>query len=173
MDRRGFLKGMAMGCTTAAVPLVSANTETSYVSAAVPMYRFFTKEEALTAGAICEQIVPRDEYPGAQESGVINFVDGVLSGPMGRFYKVQYRKGLAMVEKLSRERHGKSFVALGWDDQTSILRDFESGAAAGAPGKKFFAQILMHTMEGYYGDPSGGGNRGAASWKMISFRGTV
>ena len=33
--------------------------------------------------------------------------------------------------------------------------------------KDFFTLILGHTMQGYYGDPRHGGNRGRASWKML------
>jgi gluconate 2-dehydrogenase gamma chain len=172
MDRRHFLKtGMAMGCTAAVVPPATAQTGTGQAAGTAPMYKFFTGQEAAMTGAICEQIVPRDDYPGAKENGVVNFIDGVLSGPMGRFYKAKYREGLLRIKMISRERHGKNFAALAWNDQTKVLLDLESGAAGGISGKEFFALIVRHTMEGYYGNPSDGSNRGGASWKMINFKG--
>lgn len=171
MDRRNFMKEIAVGGTGALIPLVSGQAQSAHPSATAQRYKFFTADEAATVSAICEQIVPHDKYPGAKESGVVNFIDGVLSGRMGRFYKGKYRKGLAMIEDISHKRHGKNFAALAWNDQTTILRNFESGAAAGASGKRFFSVIVMHTMEGYYGNPSDGGNRDGASWKMINFEG--
>lgn len=174
MDRRDFLKkGMALGSAAAVVPGVTADPGIGHASESAPVYKFFTTEEAAMAGAICEQIVPRGEYPGGKESGVVNFIDGRLSGPIARFYKTTYREGLAMLKIISHERHGKNFAELSWDDQTKILRELESGAAGGVAGKKFFVLILRHTMEGYYGNPSDGGNRGGASWKMINFRGRM
>lgn len=173
MDRRIFIKDMAVSCTAIVAPRVPAGKEIRHGSAAAPAHSFFTPEEARIAGAICEQIVPRDEYPGAKESGAVEFIDGILSGPMGRFYRPSYRNGLAKVENISHERHGKGFAALPWADQTRILHDFESGAAAGSAGKKFFALIVGHTMEGYYGNLDDGGNRGGASWDMIKFTGHI
>jgi gluconate 2-dehydrogenase gamma chain len=171
MDRRNFMKEIAVGGTGALIPWVPHGTERVQLSVTAQKYKFLTTEEATTMIAICEQIIPRDEYPGAKESGVVDYIDSVLSGRMGRFYKGKYRKGLASVEEISQKRHRKDFAALSSKDQTVILRDFESGAAAGAVGKSFFLMVVGHTMEGYYGDPSHGGNRGSTSWKMINFKG--
>ena len=44
------------------------------------IYRFFTPEEALCIIAFCEQIIPRDESPGATDAGVIYYIDRQLSG---------------------------------------------------------------------------------------------
>ena len=171
MDRRDFMKEMAVGGTGALIPWVPRGMERAQPPVATPEYKFFTTEEATTMIAICEQIVPRDEYPGAKESGVVDYIDGVLSGRMGRFYKSNYRRGLVVLEDVCQKRHGKNFSALSWNDQSAILRDFETGTASGASGKKFFSLLVAHTMEGYYGDPSHGGNRGGASWNMINFNG--
>lgn len=173
MDRRIFIKDMAVSCTAIMAPQVAAGKEIRHGSAAASAHSFFTPEEAGITGAICQQIVPPDEYPGAKESGAVEFIDGILSGPMGRFYRPSYRNGLAKIENVSHERHGKGFAALPWGDQTRILHDVESGAAAGADGKRFFTLIVQHTMEGYYGDPGDGGNRGGASWRMIKFTGNI
>jgi gluconate 2-dehydrogenase gamma chain len=37
------------------------------------------------------------------------------------------------------------------------------------PPAEFFRVLLELTCEGFYSDPSGGGNRGMISWKMIGF----
>ena len=38
----------------------------------------FTEEQADCIGAICEQIIPTDEYPGALDAGVLNYIDKQL-----------------------------------------------------------------------------------------------
>ena len=42
-------------------------------------YKFFTPEEARCVIALCEQIIPADEYGGgASEAGVIHYIDRQL-----------------------------------------------------------------------------------------------
>lgn len=165
------MKEMAVGGTGALIPWVPRGIEKAQIPLTTAKHKFFTTGEATALVAVCEQIVPRDEYPGAKESGVVDYIDSLLSGRMGRFYRANYRRGLAVLEDVSLKRHGKNFAVLSWNDQNAILRDFESGTANGPSGKKFFSLVVAHTMEGYYGDPSHGGNRGGTSWKMINFNG--
>jgi gluconate 2-dehydrogenase gamma chain len=35
----------------------------------------------------------------------------------------------------------------------------------------FFALLVEHTMQGFYGDPRHGGNRDRVGWRMIGFPG--
>ena len=117
------------------------------------------------------QFVPADKDPGAKEAGVVFYIDGILAGRFGKFFKDRYEHGLAMVDEVSSKRFGREFVALDPDQQVTILKALESGDAAGDDGSGFFSLILRHTMEGYYGDPEHGGNRGNASWTMLGFEG--
>jgi gluconate 2-dehydrogenase gamma chain len=117
-------------------------------------WRFFTLEEGRTADAICERLIPADQDPGASQVGVVNFLDIQLVGPYKRF-RSGYRQGLKGIDK-----------------QDAVLKELERGGATGEAWKEisskdFFALILGHTMQGYYGDPRHGGNRGRASWKMV------
>jgi gluconate 2-dehydrogenase gamma chain len=121
--------------------------------------------------AIAEQIVPADDSRGAKQAGVVFYIDGILSGRYGGFYKDRYHQGLGMVDEASHKRFARNFVGLDREQQLSILTALESGDTAAEDGRRFFALILQHTMEGYYGDPEHGGNRGNASWQMIGFEG--
>ncbi|HOL70469.1 MAG TPA: gluconate 2-dehydrogenase subunit 3 family protein [Bryobacteraceae bacterium] len=126
-----------------------------------PHWRFFTEEEARTVDAICEQIIPADDFPGASQAGVVNFIDLQLT----RHYKkhrAAYRKGVANVEAVSRETFGKRFTELEPQQQIEVLTTIEEKDPA------FFALIRNHTMQGYYGDPRHGGNREWVSWKMLA-----
>jgi gluconate 2-dehydrogenase gamma chain len=123
-------------------------------------WRFFTAQEAGTVEAICDQIIPADDYPGAVQAGVVNFIDLQLT----RHYKkhqAAYRKGIGEIDAASRRRFGKPFAALSFEQRTEILAEAESS------GNEFFGLIRAHTMQGFYGDPRHGGNRGGVSWKML------
>jgi gluconate 2-dehydrogenase gamma chain len=134
-------------------------------------WRFFTLEEGQTVGAICERIIPADQDPGAAEAGVVNFIDLQLMGPYKR-YRGSYRKGIRGVEQASLKRFGYRFTELSAERQDAVLKEIEGGgvvgeAGKGVPARDFFSLILSHTMQGFYGDPQHGGNRGRASWKML------
>jgi gluconate 2-dehydrogenase gamma chain len=68
-------------------------------------------------------------------------------------------------------RH-RSFVALSFADQTAVLTALEidqvpAGIWKDGEASGFFRLICDHCMQGYYGSPRHGGNRGAVSWKML------
>ncbi len=134
-------------------------------------WKFFTDGEVETLAAICEQIVPADEDPGAIDAGVPNFIDKQLAGPYRRFQDV-YRLGLAGIDETSRAMFGKRFCLLKWDDQTSVLKALEAGKAAGSTWQKqsartFFELARDHTLQGFYGSPRHGGNRDYVSYRML------
>lgn len=123
-------------------------------------WRFFTAAEARTVGAIVEQLIPADDFPGAREAGVVNYIDLQLTRAFRRHQR-PYRQGLAAIDAASRKKFGRAFAELDSGQQTEILQDAEENAAA------FFDLILTHTRQGFYGDPRHGGNRDMASWKMV------
>ena len=134
-------------------------------------WRFFTIEEGQTMAAICERIIPADQDPGATEAGVVNFIDLQLMGPYKR-YRATYRQGIMGVEQASLKMFGLRFTELSPERQDAVLGELEQGRAAGEAwkvlsSKDFFSLILSHTMQGFYGDPRHGGNRGRVSWKML------
>ena len=134
-------------------------------------WRFFTLEEGRTADAICERLIPADQDSGASDAGVVNFLDIQLVGPYKRF-RASYRQGLKGVDQASLQMCGSRFTQLNAEKQDAVLSELERGGPTGEnwkeiSSKDFFALILGHTMQGFYGDPRHGGNRGRASWKMV------
>jgi gluconate 2-dehydrogenase gamma chain len=102
---------------------------------------------------------------------VVNFIDLQLMGPYKR-YRASYRQGIRGVEQASLEMFGNRFTELSPERQDDVLKELEGGGAAGEAWKDlssrdFFALILSHTMQGFYGDPRHGGNRERVSWKML------
>ncbi len=123
-------------------------------------WRFLTTAEGRTLDAICEQIIPTDQTPGAAWAGVVNFIDRQLMGPYRR-QQTAYRSGLREIDQAAVSKFGKDFAALDTGQQTALLQALEGGA------KRFFSTVIAHTMQGYYGDPRHGGNRDAVSWRML------
>ena len=134
-------------------------------------WRYFTVEEASLAAAICDQLIPADQFPGAVWAGAIRYIDRQLCGHL-RKHRATYRLGLAAVDRSSREQYGTGFATLSADRQVSLLKAIEKGNAPVGPWKQmgqkeFFALILAHTMQSYYGDPRHGGNRDGAGYRSV------
>ena len=151
LRRRRFLR--IAGTATACGALVSCGRP------ATP-WRCLTAAEGRTLEAICEQIVPTDQAPGAAWAGVVNFIDRQLMGPYRRQLNA-YRTGLMEIDRASAGKFGKNFADLDAQQQTALLQLLEGS------GKLFFSTVIAHTMQGYYGDPRHGGNRDAVSWRML------
>jgi gluconate 2-dehydrogenase gamma chain len=100
-----------------------------------------------------------------------------------------YREGIRTLDATARERHGATFVELSPADQDGVL-EAVSGRPKPEPvelgvnevrgalqmgawddGLDFFAALVAHTRQGFYGDPVYGGNRDRVGWKVIGFPG--
>lgn len=157
LSRREFIR---LGAAAAAVTGVAAcsNPKTPW--------RFLTLKEARTLAALCDQIIPPDNDPGAQWASVVNYVDIQLCGPYKQLQPI-YRSGLAELDSFSTKRFGQDFASLSSDSQLTLLKSVEQGSVF-TTQKSFFQLVIDHTMQGFYGDPRHGGNRERASWKMLA-----
>jgi len=152
LGRRAFL---AAGLSAAAGTATSCKKGT-----AGGTWRYFTPAQAETVDAICAQLIPADQDPGAKEAGVVNFIDLQLNGRFKKHRSV-YEQGLAAIDAESRSKFGSRFVELTGERQVEVLNAAEENS------KVFFDLILTHAREGFYGDPRHGGNRNRVSWKMV------
>lgn len=140
-------------------------------SAGANSYRFLSKEQAQTVKAIAAQLVPEDEFPGAGGPVAVDYIDGVLAGAYGKFYKTRYVEGLKATDAISQKNFQRDFSALNGEQQIGILKKLESGEGVGDSGKQFFQLILLHTFEAYYGGAHHDASGENASWKMLGFEG--
>lgn len=134
-------------------------------------YRFFNEAEAATLIAICEQIIPRDDAPGATDAGVIFYIDRQLSSVFARHQKT-YRQGLASFASSCLKLNKTPFEKLTFEQQTAFLKLIEGSKAprelwSDPTQQAFFNMVLEHTMQGFYGSPRHGGNRNYASYRML------
>ena len=123
-------------------------------------WEFLSSEQALTLGAVCDQIVPADDFPSATQAGVLDYIDRQLVRHYRR-HQEAYRVGLHQANTVSGQRFGKSLVDLTPEQQCQAVTDLSKQAP------EFFELVRSHTFQGYYGSPRHGGNRNAVSWRML------
>jgi gluconate 2-dehydrogenase gamma chain len=162
-SRRAFLSRLLAG--TGAVMAFGALPDFSlaYDHAAAQVNRsgnrlvFFTPEEAQQMEAVCEQIIPSDDGPGAREAGAIYFIDYALSETEPHLQPV-FRSGL---KELAAACAPDKFNELGTSQQIVVLKKLEQ--------TNFFARARQYTILGFLGDPARHGNRDQVGWKYIGF----
>jgi len=136
----------------------------------IKRYRVFTEQEANCLIAMCEQIVPADEYLGAAEAGVIYYIDKQtdLRFPNEREL---FCNGVASLQAWCKENHNQLFETLALGTQNEILQSMERNEINSdiwtVSPKQFFDTLLMRTMQGFYGPPRHGGNKNYASFRMM------
>lgn len=166
LDRRSFLKTSAAGFGSILV-MPSCLKQSS-------AYQFFSHEEALCVIALCEQIIPEDEYGGgATEAGVIHYIDRQLVAVFS-YDQVIYQQGLAALQKTCLEQYSQRFENLDSEVQEQVLLSLEAGKMptdfwADLEPASFFNLVISHTMQGFYGAPRHGGNKNYMSYKMMGF----
>ena len=127
-----------------------------------------------TFRALLNRLIPRDDFPGALDAGVKDYVERQFSGD-GASEAELFARGLVALEAESAVQYvGVSFAALEEEQQDALLRRIEAGAVSATwpeeiPAPVFFTRLCDLVHEGFYADPANGGNRDAVSWKMIGY----
>jgi gluconate 2-dehydrogenase gamma chain len=118
---------------------------------------FFTPEQAQQMEAVCTQIIPSDDGPGAREAGAIYFIDYALSQTEPHLQPI-FRSGL---KELAAASTPHKFNELATSQQIVVLKKLEQ--------TEFFARARQYTILGFLGDPARHGNRDQVGWKYIGF----
>jgi len=171
MSRRTALKIGVVGIIGVAVGAGGTAAIARLAKPPVPRCRFLTDSEAALLSDICEEIIPRDDAPGASETGAVAYIDRQLCGAFAR-HRQAYRRGLESFARVCLEVFKAPFGKLAPEDRLRALRLVEQGDAPkalweGPSQKAFFGLVLAHTMQGFYGNPRHGGNRDYASFRML------
>src|ERR1043165_2145068 len=112
-----------------------------------------------TLRAVVDCLIPPDDFPGAYEAGVCDYIERLLQTDLAGEDEF-YRAGIEAIDAEAFARFDKPFAKLSVNEQTSTLAMIESAAP------RFFEMLVCTTAEGYYSEPQQGGNRGAISWVM-------
>ena len=121
---------------------------------------FFDQASAADVAAICNQIIPSTDGPGAAEAGVIYFIDRALT-TFDANQQGNFRKAMEEVQAARRRLFpaSTSIAALHSAQQIDLIRSIEKTDA--------FERIRGYTLLGFLADPSYGGNRGKVGWAHI------
>jgi gluconate 2-dehydrogenase gamma chain len=131
-------------------------------SAAHPVFETLDSVAAAEIEAIIAQIIPSMEGPGAREAGVIFFIDRALA-TFDADKREAYRTGMAEVQQRRKERfpNSRNIVSLTNEQQIELIHAIENSA--------FFELLRTHTVMGFLGNPSYGGNQSGVGWTCIGF----
>ena len=131
----------------------------------------FNEAQYQTLRALVDRLIPPDDYPGAWDAGVGEYLTGQLVGDLAPLQTV-FLTGLDALDAEARSLEDHPFYALELDAQDDLLRRIEAGVVMTdwpLSPQRFLSLLIHHTAEGYYADPGNGGNRDARSWQMIGF----
>ena len=159
-SRRELIVGAAF------VPLAALVAQAQGVPAAL------TPAQLKTLEAFIDRLIPSDELgPGAVAAGAQVYIDRVLAGPNAN-EKGQFLQGLEAVDAYAKRTQGGPLAELSPEKRDQILKAIDDGTALGLPqGRNFFNRARRLTLEGMFGDPYYGGNKGFAGWDLIRYPG--
>jgi gluconate 2-dehydrogenase gamma chain len=152
LTRRQFVATGVIGSAAVAIGCKSKGDHGDWDS--------LTNAQARTLTALCDQIIPADDFPSASQAGVLKYIDGQLARHYQR-HQDAYWDGLEQTDKLSRQRFALALAEASTSQQLEITKAIEQ------QNHTFFELVRRHTLEGYYGSPRHGGNRDAVSWRML------
>src|SRR5689334_11771632 len=124
-----------------------------------------------TLRALVDCLIPPDDFPGAYEAGVCDYLERLLRTDLVEDAEF-FRAGINAIDAEALAWFDKSFAQLSPSEQHATLAAIESGAVKASwpiPPSRFFDMLVNTTAEGYYSEPEQGGNRGAISWAMTGF----
>lgn len=130
-----------------------------------------TEQQQQTLRAAVDRIIPPDDYPGAWQSGVGDYLARQFEGDLRPAFE-EYCNGLTALDAESIARFQQSFSKLSDEDQDHVLGLVEAGEVSttwDVPPRHFFNLLVRTTAEGFYSEPEQGGNRNAVSWAMTGF----
>jgi gluconate 2-dehydrogenase gamma chain len=131
-------------------------------SSAPPPFQTLDPAMAAEIDAITSQIIPSTDGPGAHEAGIVYFIDRALS-TFDADLREAYRTGMADAQQKRKAMFpgSSSIAALRNEQQIQLIHAIEA--------TDFFELLRTHTLYGFLGNPSYGGNRDRIGWNLIGF----
>lgn len=157
--RRDWVAGLLGAASAAELDAAWQHAHTAAATGGTKL-EYFTPLEAADVEALAAQIIPTDETPGAREAGAVYFIDRALA-TWDRDKRDAYRTGLADLTARRRAAHpaSSSLAGLPPEQLAALLRAIET--------TPFFELLRTHTILGFCGPPSYGGNRGNVGWTHL------
>ena len=156
MDRRHLLRLLG---TAAAAAGLSPSQLSALIARGGPRLRtglaFFTAEQREAVSAIAEAIIPETDTPGANEAGVVEFIEIIVSESLRSAERERFMRGLAHIDEHTEALTGVRFAHAGEARQVAVLSGLEAEGRAlmeldeDAP-TPFFHQMRGLVLTGSY-----------------------
>ncbi|WP_020614907.1 GMC family oxidoreductase [Paenibacillus daejeonensis] len=135
------------------------------------METYFSESVRLSLEAIADTIVPADAWPSATESGALT----VLARYAAEFpavWQTLIGPGLRALDQEAMSTYGQPVSELSAEachELLATIAPHDTRSAWTVSPKQFVESLTAIIIEGYYGTPEAGGNKGGEAWKMIGF----
>jgi len=162
-----------IGVSRRSIVTAAALVPLATITAAAADKSVFSPAEMRVVEAVVDRLIPTDELgPGARACGVPTYIDRSLAGPLAR-EKMAFTAGLTAIDSAARSRHDMAFADLDDTKKDALLAALEDNQVAGftPDSRSYFNRLRQLTLEGMFGDPFYGGNRGFAGWDLIRYPG--
>jgi predicted component of type VI protein secretion system len=145
LTRRDAIKLAA--AATAAVSL-----GVGHVEAQARVGGFLTDSEFAMLDELSEMIIPTDaQSPGARAANVAAFIDARLAEAWEEKVRSQWRAGLALVDRLSQDANGASFMKSSPEQRAAVLtRMAQNESKPQKPEEQFFTELKSRVVYAYY-----------------------
>ena len=141
--------------------ILTACRESQEARIAESEFKTLSEAEALEFAAVASRIIPTDETPGANEAGVIYFIDNVLGDESRQEILSELRNGLGELQFEVATDYGASyFHLLDEAQQDELLTKMEA--------TPFFRTVWYLTIAGMFTMPMYGGNRDGIGYDLIA-----
>lgn len=189
-SRRAVLKQIGAVGLASSLPQTLAAQNPYAELDGVPWF-FLSDTEARFLAALCDVLIPEDEFPSATQAGVIDFIDLQLATGYGKgddlYMKGPFREGTreqgyqadmvpaALIRNFiaAAIEEGGDLAAADAEQREEVVRALSETEESygGVQGQAVFEELWALTREGYFADPLYGGNRDYAGWQMVGFPG--
>jgi len=200
-SRRTFLRSAFVACVTAGTAVIPVGRirpaiQNQSTTEKPKPYAFFHPDEVEFLSAAVDRFIPPDEeWPGAVDVGVVEYIDQQMAGKWGsagymywhgpfkegtasQGYQLPltpaelFRRAIAAINQYFTDQ-GTAFNRLPADKQDEYLKMLLANKTTlnGVASKVFADFLLQHTIEGFFADPIYGGNKEMVGWKMLGFPG--
>lgn len=166
ISRRAFLASSAHlarnSCIALSLPaILAACDRAQQAQFSGEEFHTLTQEDAVELAAVAARIIPTDETPGANEAGVIYFIDNVLGDDRDEDLAF-IRAGLRELQTAAALNFNAAyFHQLDTVQQDQLLAEIEQG--------DFFNAVRFLTVAGMFALPEYGGNRDKLGYQLIGF----
>jgi hypothetical protein len=115
--------------------------------------------------AVIDRVIPQDDFPSASQANVHEFIQHLFATELSD-QGADMVANLFALDAAATARFEAGFCELSADKQDALLIEAEAGRITSG---QWFARLVELTMEGYYADPSNGGNKDECAWKMLGY----